>query len=109
MISFDYDLNGGHSSQIQQKPGIDILKSSSNFYHLIASMGEVFPDTLGILLEYWTWKYIKVSWGSGDAYPTLLCSLGMKGCPPQVFRALIAEVPCQTLQLYNTNYYIRVK
>ena len=54
MISFDYDLNGGHSSQIQQKPGIDILKSSSNFYHLIASMGEVFPDTQGILLEYWT-------------------------------------------------------
>ena len=50
-----------------------------------------------------------MSWGSGDAYPTLLCSLGMKGCPPQVFRALIAEVPCQTLQLYNTNYYIRVK
>ena len=44
--------------------------------------------------------------GSGDADPTLLCSSGMKGCPPQVFRVLYAELPCQTLQLYNTNCYI---
>ena len=31
----------GHSSKIQQGPGIDFLKSSSNFYHLIASVREI--------------------------------------------------------------------
>ena len=33
------------------------------------------------------------------ADPTLLSSSGVKGCPPQVFRVLYAELPCQTLQL----------
>ena len=41
--------------------------------------------------------------GSGDADPTLLFSSGMKGYPPQVFRALYAELTCQTLQLYDAN------
>ena len=44
--------------------------------------------------------------GSVDADPTLLCSSAMKGCPAQVFRVLCAELPCQTLQLYNMNCYI---
>ena len=44
--------------------------------------------------------------GSGDADPTLLCSSGITECPTKVFRALYAELPCQTLHLYNTNCYI---
>ena len=46
------------------------------------------------------------SGGFRDADPKLLCSLGMKVCPPHVFRVLSAEVPSQTLQLYNTNWNI---
>ena len=46
------------------------------------------------------------SGGFRDADPKLLCSLGMKVCPPRVFRVLSAEVPSQTLQLYNTNWNI---
>ena len=50
---------------------------------------------------------IKICWyvteGSRDADPKLLCSSGMKGCPPQVFRVQCAELFCQILQLYNTN------
>ena len=37
--------------------------------------------------------------GSGDADPMLLFSSGMKGCPPLIFKAAYAEIPCQTLQL----------
>ena len=42
---------------------------------------------------------------SGDADPMLICSSGMKGYSPQVFRVLYTELPCQTLQLYYTNCY----
>ena len=38
---------------------------------------------------------------SSDADPMLFCSSGQKVCPPQVFRVLCAEHPCQTLRLYN--------
>ena len=44
--------------------------------------------------------------GSNKAAPMLLCSSGMKGCRPQVFRVFYAKLPSQTLQLYNTNCYI---
>ena len=47
--------------------------------------------------------------GSGYADPMLLYSSGMKECPPQVFRVLYAELPCQTLQLYSTNCYISLR
>ena len=39
--------------------------------------------------------------GFGEADPTLL-----KELLPQVFRAFYAKLPCQTLQLHNTNRYI---
>ena len=39
--------------------------------------------------------------GFGEADPTLL-----KELLPQVFRAFYAKLPCQTLQLHNTNCYI---
>ena len=29
--------------------------------------------------------------GSGDAYPTVLCSSGIKGCPPQVFQGSLCR------------------
>ena len=41
--------------------------------------------------------YQGVTIGPGHADPMLICSSGMKGCPPQVFRVLYAEVPYQTL------------
>ena len=44
--------------------------------------------------------------GSCDADATLLCSSGVTGCLPTVFRALYAERPCQTLQLYLTQIVI---
>ena len=43
---------------------------------------------------------------SRDADPKLLCTSRMKGCPPQVYRVLYAELPCQALKLYNTNCHI---
>ena len=41
--------------------------------------------------------------GSRNTDSKLLCSSGMKVCPPQVFRVLSAELGCQTLHLFNTN------
>ena len=38
-----------------------------------------------------------VTIGSSDAEPILLCFLGIKGCPPQVFKALYKERLCQIL------------
>ena len=50
----------GHSSQIQQESGIDVLKSSSNFYHLIFSLREVFPENFSFIaqlgLTLWSFK-----------------------------------------------------
>ena len=56
----------GHSSQIQQGSGIDVLKSSSNFYYLIVSMREVFPENFSFiaqfnLLIYGCLKFYKLS------------------------------------------------
>ena len=42
--------------------------------------------------------------GFGEADPTLL-----KELLPQVFRAFYAKLPCQTLQLHNTNCYIYLR
>ena len=47
-----------------------------------------------------------VTIGSGDADPILFCPLGKKGCPPEFFRDLYAELTFQTLQLFNTSFYI---
>ena len=44
-----------------------------------------------------------VTMGSRNTDSKLLCSSGMKVCPPQVFRVLSAELGCQTLHLFNTN------
>ena len=53
----------GHSSQIQQGSGINFLKSSSNFYHLIASMREVFPEYFSFLAQFsltlWLFKVLQ--------------------------------------------------
>ena len=42
----------GHFSQIQQGSGIDVLKSFSNFYHLIVSMREVFPEIVSFITQF---------------------------------------------------------
>ena len=42
----------GHSSQIQQWSGIDVLNSSSNFYYLIVSMREVFPENFSFIAQF---------------------------------------------------------
>ena len=45
--------------------------------------------------------------GSNKAAPMLLCSSGMKGCRPQVFRVFYAKLPSQTqIVIFNTNCYI---
>ena len=41
----------GHSNQIQQRSGIDVLKSSSNFYHLFVSMSKVFPRNFSFMAQ----------------------------------------------------------
>ena len=65
---------------------------------------------ISCLLKKFVWlangTVLDSSGGFRDADPKLLCSLRMKVCPPHVFRALSAEVPSQTLQLYNTNWNI---
>ena len=47
--------------------------------------------------------------GASDADSKLLCSSGMNGCPPQVFRVLSAELPYEILQPYNTYCNIRLR
>ena len=47
-----HDFLQGHSSQIHEGSGIDVLKSSSNFYHLIVSMREVFPENLSFIAQF---------------------------------------------------------
>ena len=41
-----------HSRQIQQGSEIDVLKSSSNFYHLTVSMREVFPEIFNFIAQF---------------------------------------------------------
>ena len=41
----------GHFSQIQQGSGIDALKSSTNFYHLIVFTREVFPENFSFIIN----------------------------------------------------------
>ena len=41
----------GHCSQIQQGSGINVLKSSSNFHHLIISTREVFPEIFSFIAQ----------------------------------------------------------
>ena len=44
--------NSSHSSQIQHMSRIDVLKSFSNFYHLIKSMREVFPENFSLIAQF---------------------------------------------------------
>ena len=50
--------------QIQQGPGIDGLKSSSNFYHLIVSIREVFPENVSFIAQFslflWLFKVLGI-------------------------------------------------
>ena len=54
----------GHSSRIQQGFRTDVLKSSSNFYHLIVSMREVFPKNISFIgqfsLTLWLFKVLGI-------------------------------------------------
>ena len=54
----------GHSSQIQQWSGIDVLNSSSNFYYLIVSMREVFPENFSFIAQFslilWLFKVLGI-------------------------------------------------
>ena len=54
----------GHSSRIQQGFRTDVLKSSSNFYHLIVSMREVFPKDISFIgqfsLTLWLFKVLGI-------------------------------------------------
>ena len=51
ILNFSLDSLKSHSNQIQQGFGIDVLKSS-NFYHLIASMRELFPGNFGSIAQF---------------------------------------------------------
>ena len=42
----------GHLSHIQQGSEIDVLISSSKFYHLIVSVKEVFPENFSFLVQF---------------------------------------------------------
>ena len=42
----------GHSSQIQQVSGINVLKYSSNFNHLFVSMKELFPENFTFTAQF---------------------------------------------------------
>ena len=42
----------GHSSQIHQGSGMEYITSSSNFYHLIASMREIFAEILSSIAQF---------------------------------------------------------
>ena len=54
----------GHSSQIQKGFVVDDLKSSSNFYHLIASVREVFPENFSFIAQFsltlWLFKVLEI-------------------------------------------------
>ena len=54
----------GHSSQIQKGFRTDVIKSSSNFYHLIVSMREVFPKDISFIgqfsLTLWLFKVLGI-------------------------------------------------
>ena len=63
MITYHKCKQQSHSSQIQQGSGISVLKSSSNFYHLIASMREVFPENFSFIAQFsLTLWLLKVVW-----------------------------------------------
>ena len=51
-IKFQETTYGCHSTQIQQGYGIDGLKSSSYFYHSIASMRQVFPEHFSVIAKF---------------------------------------------------------
>ena len=55
----------GHSSQIQQGSRIDVLKSSSNFYHLFLSMREIFPAYFSSIAQFgltlWLLKVLEIA------------------------------------------------
>ena len=55
----------GHSSQIQQGSGIDVLKSSSNFYPLFLSMREIFPANFSSIAQFeltlWLFKVLEIA------------------------------------------------
>ena len=57
---------GGHSSQIHQGSGMEYITSSSNFYHLIASMREVFAEILSFIAQFnltlWLFKVLQIVW-----------------------------------------------
>ena len=42
----------GHSRQIQQVFGIDVLRSSSNFYQLMAFMTEVLSEKFSLIAQF---------------------------------------------------------
>ena len=54
----------GYSSRIQQGFRTDVLKSSSNFCHLIVSMREVFPKNISFIgqfnLTLWLFKVLGI-------------------------------------------------
>ena len=54
----------GHSSQIQKGFVVDDLKSSSIFYHLIASVREVFPENFSFIAQFsltlWLFKVLEI-------------------------------------------------
>ena len=57
-------LHVGHFSQIQQGSGTDVLKSL-NYYHLIVSMREAFPENFSFIaqlsLTLWLLKFYRLS------------------------------------------------
>ena len=54
----------GHSNQNQQRSRIDVFKSSSNFYHLLVSVREVFPENISFIAQFsltlWLFKVLGI-------------------------------------------------
>lgn len=53
-----------HFNQIQQGSGIDLIKFSSNIYHLFASLREVFAENISFIDQFnftlWLFKVLEI-------------------------------------------------
>ena len=84
----------GHSRQISQGFRIDVFKSSSNFYCLIVSMREVFPENFNFIAQFsltlWLFKVL------GIVQKFLVCKfLWFSGTP--TFRQLLLLILLELL------------
>ena len=81
----EQETSKGHSSQIQQGSGIDVVKSSSSFYHLIVSMREVLPENFSFIAQFsltlWLFKVsgLQISLIFKDSYIQIAFAVSLTG------------------------------